>query len=92
MSTTLTGMTLMVPQDYAHHIQSEPIETLGEWVLFPWPIPLPTGFDRVSTPLLTPARLAAMRLDCGCPDKVWPPVDPKPIPDPEPEPEPEEPQ
>ena len=77
---------LQVPQDYAHHIQSEPIERVGAWVIFPWPIPLPEGFDRISTPVLTEARLAALRERCACPNAVWPEPNPQPIP-PEPEPE-----
>ena len=76
---------LMVHQDYSHHIQSEPLEHLGQWHVFPWPIPLPDGFDRVSTPVLTEARLAALREQCACTNIVWPEPDPKPIPDPEPE-------
>ena len=90
MSLSLTNRVLMVHQDFAHHVQSEPIEQLGQHVIFPWPIDLPDGFDRVSTPLLTPARLAALREACDCEDAVWPEPTPRPIPDPEPEPDPEE--
>ena len=74
---------LQVHQDFAHHVQSEPVETVGSWVIFPWPIAVPEGWDRVSTPLLTPARLEALRAECAGVDV--PPADPKPIPEPQPE-------
>lgn len=76
---------MQVPQDYAHHIVAEPLERVGAWYIFAWPTAVPEGWDRVSTPLLTEARLAALREQCACPDTVWPEPDPKPIPDPEPE-------
>lgn len=30
---------LMVHQDYAHHIDADPIEQIGEHVIFAWPAP-----------------------------------------------------
>jgi hypothetical protein len=77
---------MMVHQDYAHHIQSEPIEQLGAHVIFPWPVAVPEGWDRVSTPLLTEARLAALRERCSCPNAPEvPAVVQRPIPDPVPD-------
>ena len=75
---------LVVHQDFAHHVQSEPIEHIADVVLFPWPIALPEGFERVPTPLIDADKLPAFRVhwEAVCP--VPPPVDPKPIPDPEP--------
>ena len=71
---------MQVPQDYAHHIVAEPLERVGAWYIFPWPTPLPEGFDRVSTPVLTEARLVALRAACA--GGVWPEPNPQPIPDP----------
>jgi hypothetical protein len=73
---------MQVPQDYAHHIQSEPLERVGAWYIFAWPTAVPEGWDRVSTPLLTEARLVALRAQCA--GGVWPEPNPQPIPEPEP--------
>jgi hypothetical protein len=78
---------LVVHQDLAHHIQSEPLERIADVVLFPWPIPLPEGFDRVSTPLVDADKLPAFRAHWGACCPAVPPVDPRPIPEPQPEPE-----
>ena len=76
---------LVVHQDFAHHVQSEPVERIADVVLFPWPIALPEGFERVSTPLVDVDKLEAFRAhwEAVCPDA--PLVDPKPIPEPQPE-------
>lgn len=76
---------LVVHQDFAHHVQAEPIEHIADVVLFPWPITLPEGFERVSTPLIDAHRLEAYRAHWLAVCPVAPPVDPKPIPEPEPE-------
>jgi hypothetical protein len=83
---------LQVHQDFAHHIQSEPTESVGMWVIFPWPIVLPDGFDRVSTPVLMPARLAALKAEWSDPAAEVPPINPQPIPEPQPESEDPQPQ
>jgi hypothetical protein len=82
---------LAVQQDFAHHIQSEPVMQVADMVLFSWPIPLPDGFDRIATPLICAERLDVFRAhwETSCPEV--PPVDPKPIPAPYvPEDEPQE--
>ena len=86
---------MMVPQDYAHHINATPLERVGAWYIFAWPTAVPEGWDRVSTPVLTEARLVALR--AACEGQTFPAADPQPIPDPVPEfdpfaeePEPEE--
>ena len=71
---------MQVPQDYAHHIVAEPLERVGAWYIFAWPTAVPEGWDRVSTPLLTEARLVALRAQCA--GGVWPEPNPQPIPDP----------
>ena len=71
---------MQVPQDYAHHIVAEPLERVGAWYIFAWPTAVPEGWDRVSTPLLTEARLVALRAQGG--GGVWPEPNPQPIPDP----------
>lgn len=74
---------LAVHQDYAHHITTdEPIEHVGDVVLFPWPLQLPAGFERVSTPLICTDRLDAFRSHWRTLAPVASPVNPKPIPDP----------
>lgn len=76
---------LAVHQDFAHHIDADPIEQLGTHVIFARPVAVPEGWDRVSTPLLTEARLVALRV--ACEGQTFPVANPQPIP---PEPEPEE--
>jgi len=80
---------LAVQQDFAHHIQAVPVMQVADVVLFPWPIPMPEGFDRVGTPIIDAAKLDAYRIiwEAACPDVPEP--DPQPIPEPQPEPEPE---
>jgi len=73
---------MQVPQDYAHHVVAEPLERVGAWVIFAWPVAVPEGWDRVSTPLLTEARLVALR--AACEGQTFPEANPQPIP-PEPE-------
>lgn len=75
---------LVVHQDFAHHIQSEPVRQVADMVLFQWPIPLPPGFDRVSTPLVDGSRLAVMEAhwQALCPHPPSP--NPQPIPEPQP--------
>jgi hypothetical protein len=80
MSTSTPYM--QVPQDYAHHIVAQPLERVGAWYIFAWPTAVPEGWDRVSTPLLTEARLVALRAQCA--GGVWPEPNPQPIPEPEP--------
>jgi hypothetical protein len=82
--TTLPYM--QVHQDYAHHIDADPIEVVGMWAIFAWPVGVPEGWDRVSTPLLTEARLVALR--AACEGQTFPEANPQPIPEPEPEEEP----
>jgi len=77
---------MQVPQDNAHHVVAEPLERVGAWYIFAWPTAVPEGWDRVSTPVLTEARLAMLRAACA--GGVWPDPDPQPIPDPVPEPDP----
>jgi hypothetical protein len=78
---------LAVHQDFAHHVQSEPVAHIADVVLFPWPIALPEGFERISTPLIDADKLEAFRAhwEAVCPNV--PPVNPQPIPEPQPEPE-----
>lgn len=78
---------LAVQQDFAHHIQSEPVMQVADVVLFPWPIAMPAGFDRVPTPLIDVTKIEAYRAiwEAACPEV--PPPNPQPIPDPTPEPE-----
>lgn len=76
---------LAVQQDFAHHIQSEPVMQVADVVLFPWPIAMPEGFDRVGTPLIDAAKVEAYRViwEAACPEVPAP--NPQPIPDPTPE-------
>jgi hypothetical protein len=78
---------LVVHQDFAHHVQSEPIRQAGEMVLFPWPIPLPEGFDRVSTPLIDACKVEAFAAHYEALAPTPAPVNPQPIPEPQEEPD-----
>jgi hypothetical protein len=73
---------LVVHQDFAHHIQSEPVRQAGEMVMFPWPIPLPEGFERVSTPLIDASRVDAFTKHYEALAPTPAQVNPQPIPDP----------
>lgn len=71
---------MQVHQDYSHHLTAEPLERVGMWDIYAWPTAVPEGWDRVSTPLLTEARLVKLREHCA--DCEWPEPTPRPIPEP----------